>query len=103
MSANLEMVLAKVGELNNDELLLVLQRVTEELRHTAIKNGPAGINNSPTRPVMYRLTPEEASATLAEIFTEAELAEIAAADVSNLSFGDKSLSQTVIEDREDRV
>ena|SRR5690349_2480669 len=99
MSA-LETVLEKVKELSEGELLTVLESVTNELRHKGLKNGyHARVGQT----VFYQATPEEVATELAKIFTSEELAKIEATDISNISFGSKSLSQTVIEDREDRV
>jgi hypothetical protein len=54
-------------------------------------------------PSAFRRTPEEVEESLASIFTPEQLAAAAAADLSNLANLSPSLSETLNEDREDRV
>jgi len=53
-------------------------------------------------PGAYQPTREEVEASLARIFTPAELAEMDEVDLNNLPKGLKSVTQMLNEDREDR-
>jgi hypothetical protein len=53
-------------------------------------------------PGSYRPTSEQIEARLRTIFKPEEIALIGTTDFNKVSFGSKSLSQMVIEDREDR-
>jgi hypothetical protein len=67
-----------------------------------VTDGPA----APRRiklPSAYRRTAEEIEQHLARTFTPEQLAAADAADLSNLAYMSPSLSETLNEDREDRV
>lgn len=110
MSADLDLVLNKVKELKGDDLLTVLEEIVEQLRHEKQNNTnkrPTKYRNgtrSPASSTGYRPTSEEIEADLAEIFTPEELAEMEKVDLSKLPQwqGQKSLSEMINEDREDR-
>lgn len=101
MSATLDLILSKVGELSSEELLALQERIVEKLGQSKPANG------HPKQEIIYApiLTPEEIEAELIEIFGAEEYAAIKAdleanglEDLPPLS---KPLSQIVIEEREE--
>ena len=110
MSANLEEVVSKVKELSSDELLTVQETVTAELRR---KLPPKITPNQPhttqereallNHYFMPRPTLEELKAGLDRIFPAHLRAQMGQTDFSKLPTGPKSLSEMIVEDREDRL
>jgi hypothetical protein len=88
-------------------LKIVLETVTNEMRHKEIENGHKALHPQRDQAEIYRLTLEEVEATfeaeMKEIFGTEEWEAIKATDISKLPTGSKSLSEIVNEDREDRV
>ena len=110
MSSTLEMLLEKVEDLSGQELLSLQERITSQLKIKVSPNGNGQVKKQASLssdyveiPGAYRLTPEQVKEIQQKIFTPEELANMGTTDFSNLPQGPKSLSQIVIEDREDRV
>lgn len=103
MSATLDLILSKVGELSSEELLALQERIVEKLGQSKPANG------HPKQEIIYApiLTPEEIEAELIEIFGAVEYAQIKAAIANgildNLPQAPRPISQEISEDREDRV
>ncbi len=117
MTTELEDLVAKVKQLSPTELLTIQETVTAELRRKITTNGNG--NSEAKRPdtpeereaILRRYfrpqpTKEEIEAQLAQMFTPEELSRIRAIDLTKLPPlppGAKTLSQMIIEDREDRL
>ncbi|MEI6045057.1 MAG: hypothetical protein WCS37_11955 [Chloroflexota bacterium] len=106
MSLDLETVLAKVENLDFEELLTLQEQIIHQLRTKAPTPMVHSVEHSSSRwveiPGAYRFSATEIEAELAESFTPEELAEIATTDLSNLPPGLKTVTEILSEDREDR-
>ncbi len=105
MSADLEIVLAKVHQLNLEELLTVQEQIIRQVR---VKVVPPEIVNkvrSEQRvqiPGAYQFSSQEIETELAEVFSPEELAIMDKVDLNNLPVGSKTVTQMLSEDRRDR-
>lgn len=110
MTADLTEWAAKVKELSADELLTIQEIVTAELRRKIATNGNSKKADTPeereailSRYFMPQPTKEELEAYLKQMFPPEILALMGHTDFSKLPAGTKSLSEMIIEDREDRL
>ena len=115
MTTELEDLVAKVKQLSPKELLTIQETVTAELRRkiTTDDDNKAKRSDTPEereailRPYFRpKPTEEEIEAQLARMFSSEELSRIRAVDLTKLPPlppGAKTLSQMIIEDREDRL
>ena len=114
MSAKLDTLLNEIDELPIDELLTVLGRVSDQLRHKTATNGNNGYIKPKQEPPPGRIyldiagierpTPEEIAVDLAQIFTPEELAAMEDVDIDNLPPpppGFPTLTEIVSEGREE--
>ncbi len=129
MSTTLQLIMAKAEELSPDELFLLQEYITKQLRQKTLGSVQSPPDAYVRVPGAYRLTPEEAKANkdglsypdasnesiylptptaaqleaeLAEIFTSEELLEMEKVNLDDLPPLPKSLSEMINEDREDR-
>ncbi|NWJ97798.1 MAG: hypothetical protein HXX20_18610 [Chloroflexi bacterium] len=111
MSENLELMLRQFEGLSVDELLVLLEGLSKELRQKMVSNVTLmrptsfGKRLRPEDIFLPKPSPAEIEADLAQLFTPEQLKEINQTDLNRLSplpKGAKSLSELVIEDREDR-
>jgi hypothetical protein len=111
MSPKLEILLNSLEELSAEELLILLEDLSKQLRQKAVGNvnKPKQAVSATDREAILakyflpRPTPEEIEALLAQMFTPEERARFGTTDFSKLPVGHKSASQMIIEDREDRL
>ena len=111
MTTELEDLVAKVKQLSPTELLTIQETITAELRRkiTTNSNGETQRPDTPEeREAILRRyfrpqpTKEEIEASLKQIFPPEVLALMGHTDFDKLPAGTKSLSEMIIEDREDR-
>jgi len=104
MSAKLELVLSEIKQLSLEELVVLQENLSLELRYKT--QPPAQLQvqagNRVKIPGAYRPTSEQVKATLAVLFAPEELARMGKTDFSKLPAGLKSASEMLNEDREDR-
>lgn len=110
MSSKLDEILPAVEELSVEELWSLQERVLNRLRAktTTSTNGNGQTKEAklPDKHVVipgaYRRSPEKIEAFLATIFTPEELARMGKTDFSKLPRPEKSITEIISEDREDR-
>src|SRR4051812_35412251 len=104
MNKNLENLKTKIEKLPTDELFGLLDHITNQLRQRTALNGhkpPIADRNIRDQDEIYFVTPEEVEAELAELYTPEELALLNSVDLNNLPKLPKSLSEYLLEDREE--
>jgi hypothetical protein len=103
MSADLELVLSKVENLELNELLMVQEKVLRQMKTKSSTAPSKGQSELKVKlPHAYRRTPEEVEASLASIFTSEELKNTGKTNFDSIQIGPKSASELLNEDREDR-
>jgi len=104
MSAKLELVLNEIKQLSLEELVLLLENLSLELRHKTQPSAQlqAQAGNRVKIPGAYQFSAAEIEAHLAAVFTSQELAEMEKTDLSNLPMMSRTSTEILSEDREDR-
>lgn len=107
MSGDLAIILSKVKNLSREELVALQEHVSGQLNATASINKTQDKDKQATSQIhiagAYQPRIEDIEASMAAMSTPEELAEMDRIDFDNLPSNGKSLSQMVIEDREDRL
>jgi hypothetical protein len=102
MATALADLLEQVEELSFEDLLTLQEKLTGQMR---VKSSPTSVSNGKRVikiPGAYQPTLAEIEASFARTFTAEQLAAMDEVDLDNLPVGEKTLSEMVNEDREDR-
>lgn len=102
MKPKLEKILDEFEELSVDELLLVLDKLSNQLSLKLTSTHSANLITPKLKASDVFLPQEtagEIESSFNQFFTAQELAEMDKVDLSNLPTGPKSLSEMIIEDR----
>lgn len=108
MSADLDLISAKVESLALDELLLLQERIIAQVRQRTIIGDYKEQRQKEIEAAFAKIThpnptPEQIEAYRARVFPTEIRAQMGYTDFSKIKIGPKTITQMIDEDREDRV